>query len=80
MQLRAQTATRAEWAPYHAYRRQLAAEEFRDVPLLGDAYFEHDAQRQLPFTENHRFVAVRAGEIVGNMILAVRRAGVSRSS
>lgn len=69
------TATRAEWTPYHAYRRQRAAEEFPDVPLLADEDFEHDAQRQLPFTVNHRFVAMRAGEIVGNMILAVRRAG-----
>lgn len=69
-----QTATRAEWTPYHAYRRQRAAEEFPDVPLLADADFEHDAKRQLPFTVNHRFVAMRAGEIVGNMILAVRRA------
>jgi GNAT superfamily N-acetyltransferase len=70
-----QTATRVEWTPYHANRRQRAAEEFPDVPLLADADFEHDAQRQLAFTVNHRFVAMRAGEIVGNMILAVRRAG-----
>jgi GNAT superfamily N-acetyltransferase len=69
------TASRAEWTPYHAYRRQRAAEEFPDVPLFADSDFEHDAQRQLPFTVNHRFVAMRAGEIVGNMILAVRRAG-----
>lgn len=70
-----QTATPAEWTPYHAYRRQRAAEEFPDVPLLADEDFAHDAQRHLPFTVNHRFVAMRAGEIVGNMILAVRRAG-----
>lgn len=69
------TATRAEWTPYHAYRRQRAAEEFPDIPLLADKDFEHDAQRHLPFTVNHRFVAMRAGEIMGNMILAVRRAG-----
>ena len=70
-----QTATRAEWTPYHAYRRQRATEEFPDLPLLGDADFEHEAQRQLPFVVNHRFVATRAGEMVGNMILAARRAG-----
>jgi GNAT superfamily N-acetyltransferase len=70
-----QTATRSEWMPFHAYRRQRAAEEFPDVPLLSDADLEHDLKRQLPFMVNHRFVAMRAGEMVGNMILAVRRAG-----
>lgn len=69
------TATRAEWTQYHAYRRQRAAEEFPDIPLLSDEDFEHDAQRQLPFAVNHRFAAMRAGDIMGNMILAVRRAG-----
>lgn len=70
-----QTASRAEWAPYHAYRRRRASEEFPDIPLLGDGDFEHEAQRQFPFVVNHRFVAMRAGEIMGNMILAVRRPG-----
>jgi len=70
-----QAATRGEWAPYHAYRRQRAAEEFPDLPLLGDADFEHETKRHLPFVVQHRFVATRAGEIVGNMILAVRREG-----
>jgi len=51
------TASRAEWTPYHAYRRRRAAEEFPDLPLLGDADFEHEAQRQLPFVVNHRFIA-----------------------
>jgi len=69
------TASRAEWTPYHAYRRRRAAEEFPDLPLLGDADFEHEAQRQLPFVVNHRFIATHGGEIMGNMILAVRRAG-----
>lgn len=69
------TATPAEWAPYHAYRKQRAAEEFPDIPLLADAEFERDLRRQLPFVVQHRFIALRAGEIVGNMILAVRRTG-----
>lgn len=70
-----QSASATEWAALHAYRRQRAAEEFPDVPLLGDADFEHEVQRQLPFTVNHRFLALQGGEIVGNTILAVRRAG-----
>lgn len=69
------TATRAEWTPYHAYRRRRAAEEFPDLPLLADTEFEQDAQRRHPFRVNHRFVAIHAGDIVGNMILAVRRTG-----
>lgn len=70
-------ATRDAWTPYHAYRRQRAAEEFPDVPQLPDAQFEHEAQRQLPFVVQHRFVAMQSGGIVGNMILAVRRAGTA---
>lgn len=69
------TASRAEWDVYHAYRRQRAAEEFPDLPLFSDQDFEQDARRQYPFMVNHRFVAMRAGEIVGNMIIAERRAG-----
>ncbi len=68
-------AGRADWEPYHAYRKQRAAEEFPDIPLLADAEFERELLRQHPSTVQHRFVALRAGAIVGNMILAVRRAG-----
>ena len=69
------TASRAEWAALHAYRRQRAAEEFPDVPLLADADFEHDVRRQHPFTVQQRFLALRNGGIAGNIILAVRREG-----
>lgn len=72
------SATRVEWAALHAYRKQRAAEEFPDVPQLADPDFEHEVQRELPFTVNERFLALRSGQIVGNMILAVRRPGTPR--
>jgi GNAT superfamily N-acetyltransferase len=71
------SAGRAEWSALHAYRRQRAAEEFPDLPLLADADFEHEARRHLPFHVNHRFLAVRGGALVGNMILGVRRPGTA---
>lgn len=72
------SASRAEWSALHAYRKQRGAEDFPDVPLLADADFEHETQRHLPFQVQHRFLALRSGAIVGNMILAVRRAGTAR--
>ena len=69
------SASRTEWDALHAYRRQRAAEEFPDDPFLRDAEFEQAAQRQFPFVLHHRFLALRAGEIVGNIILGVRRPG-----
>ena len=72
------SASRAEWAALHAYRRQRGAEDFPDIPLLADADFEHETQRQLPLQVQHRFLAMQGGEILGNMILAVRRAGTPR--
>jgi RimJ/RimL family protein N-acetyltransferase len=71
------TATRQEWTQLHAYRRQRAAEEFPDVPLLADGEFEHEARRRLPFVVNHRFLALRGGDIAGNIILSVRRPGTA---
>jgi ribosomal protein S18 acetylase RimI-like enzyme len=68
-------ATRDEWTRYHAYRRQRAAEEFPDLPLLSDDDFEHELRRTLALSVNRRLIAVRGGEIVGNMILGIRLAG-----
>ncbi|MCG2592235.1 GNAT family N-acetyltransferase [Ramlibacter sp. XY19] len=69
------SASRADWEALHAYRRQRAAEEFPDAPFLQDADFEHEAQRHLLFVLHHRFLALSAGEIVGNIIFGVRRPG-----
>lgn len=72
------SASRAAWTALHAYRRQRGAEDFPDIPLLADADFEYETQRQLPLQVQHRFLAMQGGEILGNMILAVRRAGTPR--
>lgn len=69
----AKSASRAEWAALHVYRKVRGAEEFPDVPLLDDAEFEAEVQRLLPLVVHHRFLAWHAGEIVGNIILGVRR-------
>jgi GNAT superfamily N-acetyltransferase len=69
------SATRDEWTRYHAYRRQRAAEEFPDLPLMTDDDFEHELCRTLALSVNQRLIAVSGGEIVGNMILGTRLEG-----
>ena len=71
----AHAATPEDWARYHAYRRVRVAEDFPDLPLLSDEQFVHELRRQMPFSVNHRLIALRAGEIAGNLILSVRREG-----
>jgi GNAT superfamily N-acetyltransferase len=73
----AHTATPAEWTPYHAYRRLRAAQDFPELPLLGDDDFEYDLRRPLALSENVRLVALCGGEIAGNMILGMRREGTA---
>jgi len=70
-------ASRAEWAAYQAYRRLRAAQDAPDLPLLEDAEFEHFLRRQEPLVETRRLLALRGGEIVGNLVLWVRREGTA---
>ncbi|RYF42839.1 MAG: N-acetyltransferase, partial [Comamonadaceae bacterium] len=72
-----QTASRAEWAAYQVYRRLRAAEDAPDVPLLDDAEFEHFIRRQEPLTDTRRLLALRGDEIVGNLVLWLRREGTA---
>lgn len=69
------TASRSEWANYHAYRRLRGAEDFPDLPLYTDADFEHEVRRHLPLVVNQRLMAVRGDEIVGNVLVVRRREG-----
>jgi GNAT superfamily N-acetyltransferase len=69
------TATRDEWTRFHAYRRLRAQQDFPELPLLSDADMEADLRRKLVLNVNQRFLALRDGEIAGNMILGMRLEG-----
>jgi len=71
------TASRTEWAAYQVYRRLRAAEDAPDLPLLEDAEFEQFVRRQEPLVETRRLLALRGDEIVGNLVLWVRREGTA---
>ena len=70
------SASPAEWAAFHAFRRARADEDDPGA-VLSDAEFEHDARRQGPFWDNCRVVAVASGEVVGVVGLGFRRQGTA---
>ena len=69
------SASPAEWAAFHAFRRARAEEDDPGDPVLSDAEFEHDACRRGPSWENRRVVAAASGEVVGSVGLGFRRQG-----
>ena len=64
-----------DWATYQAYRRTRQEEDYPGEPTVPDAEFECILRRQHPLHESRRFVAVREGAWVGNLILEFRRDG-----
>lgn len=68
-------ATPADWANYHAYRSQRLQEDYPGEPLLPDAEFERALCEGDALNEARRLVALRDGDLVGNLILEFRRDG-----
>ncbi|MGR4867914.1 N-acetyltransferase [Variovorax sp. LARHSF232] len=69
------TATGAEWQRLHGYRRQRAAEDAPDDPVISDAEFETDLKTHRPLHQSQRILALRDDAIVGNLVLGFRRPG-----
>lgn len=69
------TASRADWAQLHAYRRVRDHEDHPGEPTLPDPEFEHALRMHRPFHESRRLLAMRTGSLVGSLVLDMRRAG-----
>ena len=69
------TASRAEWAQLHAYRRARHGEDYPGEPLPPEADFEQELLRHNPLHEARRILALRGDAIVGNLVLGFRREG-----
>jgi len=69
------TASVADWARLQAYRRVRHHEDYPGEPLLPDSDFEHDLRVQQPLSDWRRFLAIRRGALVGNLLLVFRREG-----
>ena len=69
------TASRAQWQRLHGYRRQRAAEDAPDDPVISDAEFEAELTTERPLYQSQRILALQGGAIVGNLVLGFRRPG-----
>jgi RimJ/RimL family protein N-acetyltransferase len=68
-------ATPAEWAAYHRFRRQQAADETPDLPLSSDADWQRDLLQGSPVNAWRIFHAVRGDEVIGAVSVWWRREG-----
>ncbi len=64
-----------DWAKFHAYRRTRQEEDYPGEPVMHDAEFERVRRQQDPLYEARRVMAIRDGELAGNLILEFRRDG-----
>jgi len=61
------------WAAFNDTRRALAAEFWRDEPILSDAEIRQEIQRIDPLWEFRRWVAMEGSEVAGYFRVAFRR-------
>ena len=61
------------WAAFNDTRRALAAEFWRDEPILSDAEIRQEIQRIDPLWEFRRWVAMEGSEVAGSCRVAFRR-------
>src|SRR5258706_16218300 len=64
-----------DWAKFHAYRRTRQEEDYPGEPVMHDPEFERVRRQQDPLYEARRVMAIRDGELAGNLILELRRDG-----
>ncbi|MCA3193822.1 MAG: GNAT family N-acetyltransferase [Cupriavidus sp.] len=68
-----ESATPAQWAQFHRFRRLRLAQDFPADPILPDHEAETILHQQRPTYETQRLLAMRNGQIAGVLILTYRR-------
>ena len=68
-----ESATPAQWAQFHRFRRLRLAQDFPADPILPDHEAETILHQQRPTYETQRLPAMRNGQIAGVLILTYRR-------
>lgn len=68
-----ESATAAQWAQFHRFRRTRLEQDFPEDPIMPDHEAETILRQQRPIYETQRWLALRNGEIAGVLNLTYRR-------